>query len=55
MFPAKSAWKYAMDGEKVTVESTVTVKNTSGVEETRPFTVLFEKGEFVSVSFSPAE
>ena len=55
VFPAKSAWKYTMDGEQVTVESTVTVKNTSGVEETRPFAVLFEKGDFVSVSFSPAE
>lgn len=55
VFPAKSAWKYSMDGDKVTVESTVTVKNTSGIEETRPFMVEFEKGEFVSVSFATAE
>lgn len=54
VFPSKSAWEYTMDGNRVTVRSTVTAKNTSGVEETRPFTAEFEDGEFVSLSLSPA-
>lgn len=49
-FPAKSAWVYEMDGEKVTVKSTVTSKDTTGTPETRYFTAEFENGEFVSVN-----
>ncbi|MDE7218817.1 MAG: zinc ribbon domain-containing protein [Oscillospiraceae bacterium] len=55
VFPAKSKWTYTTDGDKVTVQSTVTVKNASGQEETRPFIVEFEKGDFVSMSFVETE
>ena len=49
-FPAKSAWEYETDGDKVTVRSTVTSKDTTGTPETRWFTAEFEGGEFVSVN-----
>lgn len=48
-FPAKSAWTYEMDGDKVTVSSTVTAKDTTGTPETRYFTAEFEAGEFVTI------
>lgn len=49
-FPSKSNWHYTMDGENVTVESTVTSKTTSGEMETRSFLAKFEKGSFVSIT-----
>ena len=56
VFPSKSGWTYtSSDDDRVTVQSTVTCKNASGQEETRPFTVEFEKGEFVSLSFQEPE
>lgn len=49
-FPSKGSWRYTMDGENVTVESTVTSKTNSGETQTRPFTAKFEKGSFVSIT-----
>ena len=49
-YPAKSGWNYTSDGDKVTVESTVTTKDANGTPVTQAFTVEFEEGEFVSVS-----
>lgn len=51
VFPARSKWRYELDGDKVTVRASVTVKNAAAVEEVRPFAVEFEQGEFVGVSF----
>ena len=51
VFPSKSGWQYSMDGDKVTVNSTVTVKTASGQESTRPFRVEFEGGSLVSFAF----
>lgn len=49
-FPSKSNWRYTLDGENVTVESTVTSKTNSGEMETRSFLAKFEKGSFVSIT-----
>lgn len=49
-FPSRSNWRYTMDGENVTVESTVTSKTNSGEMETRSFLAKFEKGSFVSIT-----
>lgn len=51
-YPAKSAWSYTTDGNKVTVESTVTTKDSNGTPVTQAFTAEFEDGEFVSVSIA---
>lgn len=49
-FPSRSGWRYTMDGENVTVESTVTSRTNSGEMETRSFLAKFEKGSFVSIT-----
>ncbi|MBD5162711.1 MAG: hypothetical protein HDT14_12030 [Oscillibacter sp.] len=49
-FPSKSSWRYTMDGENVTVESTVTSKTNSGEMETCSFLAKFEEGSFVSIT-----
>ena len=51
VFPSKSNWKYTMDGNKVTVNSTVSYKDPTGQESTVPFQVDFEDGAFVSFTF----
>lgn len=52
VFPSRSGWSYTMDEETVTVESSVTFKNTSGSEETQTFQAVFEGGELTSLTFS---
>lgn len=51
VFPSRSNWKYTTDGDKVTVQSSVTYKNASGQEETKDFLVEYENGDFVSFQF----
>lgn len=53
-FPSKGSWRYIMDGENVTVESTVTSKTGSGGTEKRSFQAKFEKGSFVSITLGEA-
>ncbi len=51
-YPAKSGWNYTSDGDKVTVESTVTTKDANGTPVTQAFTVEFEEGKLVSATIA---
>lgn len=55
VFPSKSNWQFTMDGNRVTVQSTVTVKDATGKEVTRPFVVEFVDGSFESFAFQQSE
>ncbi len=50
VFPSKSGWEYTLNGNKVSVQSHVTFKSTSGQEVTRSFQAEFEDGSFVSIN-----
>ncbi len=55
VFPSKSNWQFSMEGKRVTVESSVTVKGANGKDVVRPFVVEFEDGSFSSFAFQQAE
>jgi len=55
VFPSRSSWSYTMDGENVTVQSTVTAKDGSGKETVYPFQAQFTGDELVSLTFDKDE
>ena len=55
VFPSRSKWEFREEGEQVIVQSSVTAKNTSGVETQFPFEVVFENQEIVSVKMGETE
>ena len=54
VFPSRSHWTYTVDGETVTVQSTVTAKDGAGKESVQAFTAQFTGDELTSLEFSEA-